>query len=110
MARCVGAWAQRSTSSLQSLTTPFAPPSAKSTHLRLHSTPESQADNLARLSDALRTVLTCIGEDPYREGLERTPERYARALMWMTKGYEERLSGGFECGGMGGEGKVGDAG
>lgn len=40
---------------------------------------------------AIRTVLECIGEDPDREGLERTPERYAKALLWMTKGYEERL-------------------
>lgn len=43
------------------------------------------------LAGALRTVLECIGEDPDREGLLRTPERYAKALMWMTKGYEERL-------------------
>ncbi|KAJ7485310.1 hypothetical protein FB451DRAFT_1337583 [Mycena latifolia] len=41
---------------------------------------------------AVRTILECIGEDPNREGLLRTPERYARALMWMTKGYEERLA------------------
>jgi GTP cyclohydrolase I len=41
----------------------------------------------------VRTVLECIGEDPTREGLLRTPERYAQALMWMTKGYEERLAG-----------------
>jgi GTP cyclohydrolase I len=43
----------------------------------------------------VRTVLECIGEDPDREGLLRTPERYAQALMWMTKGYEERLPGRF---------------
>ena len=43
----------------------------------------------------MRTVLECIGEDPDREGLLRTPERYAQALMWMTKGYEERLAGRF---------------
>ena len=41
----------------------------------------------------MRTVLECIGEDPDREGLLRTPERYAQALMWMTKGYEDRLAG-----------------
>jgi GTP cyclohydrolase I len=46
---------------------------------------------LTVLSNALRTVLECIGEDPDREGLQRTPERYAKALLWMTKGYEERL-------------------
>ena len=37
--------------------------------------------------------MECIGEDPDREGLQRTPARYAQALMWMTRGYEERLSG-----------------
>ncbi|KAK6903147.1 GTP cyclohydrolase I [Kwoniella mangroviensis CBS 10435] len=64
---------------------------AKSTHLRLHSSPTEKAANLQLLSSAIRTVLECIGEDPDREGLQRTPERYAKALMWMTKGYEERL-------------------
>ncbi|WWC60910.1 GTP cyclohydrolase I [Kwoniella dejecticola CBS 10117] len=64
---------------------------AKSTHLRLHSSPTEKAANIQLLSSAIRTVLECIGEDPDREGLQRTPERYAKALMWMTKGYEERL-------------------
>ncbi|OWZ65307.1 GTP cyclohydrolase I [Cryptococcus neoformans] len=64
---------------------------AKSTHLRLHSTPEEKSANMELLTTALRTVLECIGEDPDREGLQRTPERYAKALLWMTKGYEERL-------------------
>ena len=40
----------------------------------------------------MRTVLECIGEASDREGLLRTPERYAQALMWMTKGYEEHLA------------------
>lgn len=64
---------------------------AKSTKQRLHSSPQEKEENLAILSSAIRTVLECIGEDPDREGLERTPLRYAKALMWMTKGYEERL-------------------
>jgi GTP cyclohydrolase I len=41
----------------------------------------------------VRTLLECIGEDPQRDGLLKTPERYAKALLWMTKGYEERLPG-----------------
>lgn len=45
------------------------------------------------MSDAIRTILECIGEDPSRDGLLKTPERYAKALLWMTKGYEEKLSG-----------------
>jgi GTP cyclohydrolase I len=46
-----------------------------------------------KLAGAVRTLLECIGEDPDREGLQRTPDRYAKALLWMTKGYEEKLSG-----------------
>jgi GTP cyclohydrolase I len=64
---------------------------AKYTHKRLTATPEQKEENVKKLSGAIRTVLECIGEDPDREGLLRTPERYAKALMWMTKGYEERL-------------------
>lgn len=45
------------------------------------------------MATAVRTILECIGEDPDREGLLKTPERYAQAIMWMTRGYEERLAG-----------------
>jgi GTP cyclohydrolase I len=45
------------------------------------------------MAAAVRIILDCIGEDPDREGLLKTPERYAQALMWMTRGYEERLAG-----------------
>lgn len=66
---------------------------AKSTLSRLNSTPEERTAREERLAGAVRTLLECIGEDPDREGLRRTPERYAQALMWMTRGYEERLAG-----------------
>lgn len=65
---------------------------AKKTLDRLHYTPEQAAANQARLAGAVRTVLECLGEDPDREGLKATPDRYAKALLWMTRGYEERLS------------------
>lgn len=68
---------------------------AKSTLSRLNASPAEKAARQTRLAAAVRTVLECIGEDPDREGLLRTPERYAQALMWMTKGYEERLPGRF---------------
>lgn len=45
------------------------------------------------LTDAYRAVLTGIGEDPTREGLLKTPERAARAMMYFTKGYEEDVIG-----------------
>ncbi|KAI6004130.1 hypothetical protein EDD15DRAFT_2385197 [Pisolithus albus] len=64
---------------------------AKSTISRLHATPAERATREKRMIAAVRTILECIGEDPDREGLLRTPERYANAVMWMTRGYEERL-------------------
>ncbi|WED43167.1 GTP cyclohydrolase I FolE [Legionella cardiaca] len=36
-------------------------------------------------------ILERIGEDPEREGLRDTPERAANALLYLTKGYHERL-------------------
>ncbi|KAI0776037.1 hypothetical protein BD413DRAFT_469864 [Trametes elegans] len=65
---------------------------AKSTHLRLNATAEERAEREKKMSAAVRTILECIGEDPDREGLLKTPDRYANALLWMTRGYEERLA------------------
>jgi GTP cyclohydrolase IA len=39
--------------------------------------------------DHVRAILRTIGEDPEREGLLKTPERVARALEFLTKGYQE---------------------
>lgn len=72
---------------------PYPNPQAKSTLSRLNASAAEKKSRETRLTAAVRTVLECIGEDPDREGLLRTPERYAQALMWMTKGYEERLAG-----------------
>lgn len=43
------------------------------------------------ISHSIQTLLECIGEDPSREGLLATPERYAKAMLYFTKGYEENL-------------------
>jgi len=50
-------------------------------------------DNVARLTEAYRAVLAGIGEDPGREGLLKTPERAAKAMMYFTKGYTENAAG-----------------
>ena len=41
----------------------------------------------ASLIKNYKDVLSAIGEDPSREGLEKTPERVAKALQFLTQGY-----------------------
>ena len=46
-------------------------------------------DRIEQLKPLLRQVLELLGEDPEREGLRRTPERWADALLTYTQGAEE---------------------
>lgn len=46
-------------------------------------------DNLVSLFEG---VLSEIGEDPRREGLVKTPRRMAKALRFLTSGYQEDVS------------------
>ncbi|MBC7845950.1 MAG: GTP cyclohydrolase I FolE [Flavobacterium sp.] len=39
------------------------------------------------LADNYRTIIENLGEDIYREGLEKTPERVAKAMQFLTHGY-----------------------
>lgn len=40
------------------------------------------------LSENYYNVIKLIGEDPTREGLEKTPERVAKAMQFLTHGYD----------------------
>jgi len=64
---------------------------SRGTRERKEETPEQAAARLQKLSGAVRTILECIGEDPEREGLLGTPERYAKAMLFFTKGYQENV-------------------
>jgi GTP cyclohydrolase I len=37
----------------------------------------------------MRSMIALVGEDPKREGLRRTPERFERALRYLTSGYHQ---------------------
>ena len=42
----------------------------------------------AVLADNYRKIIEDLGEDVSREGLEKTPERVAKAMQYLTHGYE----------------------
>lgn len=47
-------------------------------------------DNVTEaLKEDYKNILQLLGEDPQREGLLKTPERMAKAMQFMTQGYEQ---------------------
>src|SRR5207249_2178607 len=39
----------------------------------------------------MREIIKLVGEDPNREGLRKTPERFEKALKFLTGGYHQNL-------------------
>jgi len=52
----------------------------------MNKTADKHADEIAR---QVGKILGCLGEDVARQGLQRTPERVARALAYLTQGYDQ---------------------
>ena len=46
---------------------------------------------LESVASLVRKMIPLIGEDPEREGLKKTPERYEKALKFLTSGYHQNL-------------------
>jgi GTP cyclohydrolase I len=54
----------------------------------LHDKEEAKPESVASL---VRKMIALIGEDPDREGLKKTPERYEKALKFLTSGYHQNV-------------------
>jgi GTP cyclohydrolase I len=46
------------------------------------------SETIKRLSESYKSILIDLGEDPEREGLLKTPVRVAKALQFLTHGYD----------------------
>lgn len=44
------------------------------------------------MEDHFRAIIEAVGENPDREGLVRTPHRAARAMEFLTQGYEQDVA------------------
>ena len=52
--------------------------------------PETEfREGLDELASHYKEVLTLLGEDPTREGLQKTPMRVAKAMQILTRGYTQ---------------------
>lgn len=46
-------------------------------------------EKIDEISKHIEAIIRLIGENPEREGLKKTPIRYAKALTFITKGYTQ---------------------
>ena len=61
----------------------------KPTEIILH---DSNVDTSKEtVADLVRKMIALVGEDPNREGLRKTPERYEKALKFLTSGYNQSV-------------------
>ena len=44
-----------------------------------------------RIAELVRQLIVELGEDPERDGLKKTPERVAKAMAFLTRGYRQNL-------------------
>lgn len=52
---------------------------------------DNYQEEIKSLAFHINEILKILGENPQREGLIKTPERSAKALLSITRGYKEQL-------------------
>jgi GTP cyclohydrolase I len=63
--------------------------SQQSEEILLHEKTSEAKPKAGTIASLVRQMLVQLGEDPEREGLRKTPERYERALKFLTSGYHQ---------------------
>ncbi|KAF2367227.1 GTP cyclohydrolase I [Trinorchestia longiramus] len=59
--------------------------------LELEHEPSTREELIPELAESYRSVLKNLGEDDMRQGLLKTPERAAKAMLFFTKGYDQTI-------------------
>ena len=52
---------------------------------------DTKSQNARAIATHVREIIRLVGEDPEREGLRKTPERYEKALKFLTSGYHQNV-------------------
>ena len=50
---------------------------------------DEQTPGSGKIAEMIRTMLESVGENPQRQGLLHTPERFERAFRYLTGGYQQ---------------------
>lgn len=61
-------------------------------HIREEDDDEQREERISDVANSFKSILGRLGEDPQRQGLLKTPQRAAKAMMYFTKGYEESIA------------------
>ena len=52
---------------------------------------DTKSQTARAIAAHVREIIRLVGEDPEREGLRKTPERYEKALKFLTSGYHQNV-------------------
>jgi len=59
--------------------------------MELDHKPPTREELIPNMTSAYKELLFSLGENPERQGLLKTPERAAKAMLFFTKGYDQTL-------------------
>jgi len=66
------------------------PPTPTTEELLLHDS-DGKSKNEHAIAAHVREIIKLVGEDSERDGLRKTPERYEKALKFLTSGYHQNV-------------------